>query len=84
MNDTDKEIYNLKFKIDNIERNIKEQQEELDELKKEVTKMFDEKEKDIEELKRDQTYAKGFIKAVLLFAGVAAFVVEIVNNFIHK
>lgn len=65
----------LERRLKNIEDKYDKLSEKLDNGLKNIDKRFD-------KLEDDSQYAKGFIKAVLVFAGVVAFATSVIFNFV--
>lgn len=93
MTDLEKEIIILKNqfsvlerridKLENdIEKRLKSIEDKYDKLSIDIRKGLDDIDKRFDKLEDDSQYAKGFIKAVLIFAGIIAFATSVIFNFV--
>lgn len=87
----ERDIFALEMKLKNledkvskleneIERRLKSIEDKYDKLSEKIQKGLEDIDKRFDKLEDDSQYAKGFIKAVLIFAGIVAFGTSIVFN----
>lgn len=93
MTDLEKELILLKNsfsilekridKLENdIEKRLKSIEDKYDKLSENIRKGLDDIDKRFDKLEDDSQYAKGFIKAILIFAGLVAFITSVIFNFV--